>query len=347
MVKRSCASLGLALVLLACSSHEASAPAPVSTIRKASAMLDSVTGQPLATDLVPLSGEGSFLATSAGINLTVKVIGCEFGKTLSLRLLDAGDCGQDSVASRGEEFSLLTCPGTSGVGTAYYMRDAAEREPWTLGGPATHDLVGRALAIYRPGPQGAPVACGVITADPAMEGFTRATPVDTSDPRKLEIQAQLAGLCLARAFLTFATDTCPDPAFVVECASAHCDLEACRASCADQIACLEATSGDVCEAQASCIPEGACAGCQGDLQGCMTGFCAREATCVPPPAPNGPCRQLEACCAKQGDREDLCLEWVRVNVTLGGDPSCNGLMHDWDFLTNIAFDPVCATPPGE
>ena len=36
-----------------------------------------------------------------------------------------------------------------------------------------------------------------------------------------------------------------------------------------------------------------------------------------------------------------CLDAVNVVEKLNGDPSCTGLMHDWDFLNNVVYDPPC------
>jgi hypothetical protein len=127
---------------------------------------------------------------------------------------------------------------------------------------------------------------------------------------------------------------CPDPKALSACAQEHCQLDACVAMCGDYLACTT-KEADPCSVAFTCEIDEACSTCQGNVQQCVLNFCAEQIACAAPVAPDGPCSQLIACCGMQGDKAESCLETVRLVEKFSGDPSCFGLMRDWDFFSHL------------
>jgi hypothetical protein len=127
---------------------------------------------------------------------------------------------------------------------------------------------------------------------------------------------------------------CPDPAEFQACASANCDVAACLAKCTGYTACLEGVA-DVCGTTCSPQIEQPCSECIGELTMCTLGFCSDRFACAAPIAPGGPCAKLEACCGMQGDSAASCLDTVHLIEKISGDPSCVGVMSDWDTTSHL------------
>jgi hypothetical protein len=67
---------------------------------------------------------------------------------------------------------------------------------------------------------------------------------------------------------------------------------------------------------------------------CSLNYCEDIVACTQP-TPGGPCSKLEDCCRTQGDYADRCLALVHQLGGLSGDPSCLGVMQDWDWNTHL------------
>jgi hypothetical protein len=181
-----------------------------------------------------------------------------------------------------------------------------------------------------------PLACGEIVQAPDDAGLASDAPSSIIAASTAIIRAQIAGLCLYRTFSP--TGQCPDPEKLSDCACTHCNLSACLSQCSSYVACLQADPDAGCAT--SCVMDSTCATCETGMLACLLGFCPEAVECAVP-TPGGPCSQVEACCARQGPRAQHCLALIQQLAMLGGDPSCIGEMHDWDFLTNEAYDPPC------
>jgi len=180
------------------------------------------------------------------------------------------------------------------------------------------------------------VACGKITLDQALPP-SDAGSGELALPRA-EVRAQLAGLCIAKAIVRTSTQECPRPEDLADCASTHCDLDACLRECADYTACLD---GEAEPCASSCPATPACTQCAGAVASCAIGHCVALLNCAVP-TPHGPCSKVEACCAQQGGgRAAYCLDALRKLEMVSGDPSCVGLMYDADFNRNFANNPRC------
>jgi hypothetical protein len=285
----------------------------------------------------PIAGTATFSTTPTEVDLSVSVTGCVNGDPYPVIIHEGAACTsallQDPEwdAPRGEGILGLTCTGNSGVGLLYYARPSSDPKPWSVGGPSSSDVIGHVLVIHDPATM-QPLACGTIAAAPEdADASTTGGPV----PSAL-IRAQLAGLCLYRTISP--TGQCPDPETLAGCACTHCDLSTCLSQCSDYVTCLEGEPDAGCAS--SCSMDATCAACGNDMLRCLLGFCPDAVECAVP-TPGGPCSQVEACCARQGPRAQQCLGMVEQIAKLGGDTSCIGTMHDWDFLTHEAYDPPC------
>jgi hypothetical protein len=289
-----------------------------------------------------IAGTATFATTPSGVDLSVSITGCVSGSAYPVIIHEGDACtsamlqGPDWDAPRGDGIPGLTCTGTSGIGLLYYARPSTDPKPWSVGGPASSAVTGHVLVIHDPATM-EPLACGAIVQAPDDGGLASDAP--SSNPGAVPsamIRAQIAGLCLYR--MISPTEQCPDPEKLSDCACTHCGLSSCLGQCSNYASCLEADLDAGCAS--SCVIDPACAACGNDMLRCLLAFCPDAVGCAVP-TPGGPCSQVEACCAKQGSRAQQCLAAVRQIETLGGDPSCIGTMHDWDFLTNEAYDPPC------
>ena len=218
----------------------------------------------------------------------------------------------------------------SGAARASHSRSNDADKPWTIGGPRESDLVGHAMVVQDPTTL-EPIACGVI--ERAEDAAYVPAPPETG--MQLQIQAQVAGICLSGTFTQDNTRPCPDPAELVQCSSEHCNLGACLEECKDFTACLETKGGDPCQTVFECAATDACIDCQNEVGYCSFSYCLAEVSCAPPPTPDGPCAQLAACCQMQGDQAASCLDLVRLIERVSGDPSCRGAMMDWDVTAHL------------
>jgi hypothetical protein len=281
----------------------------------------------------PIAADATFHVTLAGMDLSAKVSGCEpFLKGYPLRLHIGSSCadatslgpGWDSQDAGAE--ALVYCNGTSGTGASYSSRLDTDARPWTLGGPASTNILGRVLVIHDP-VSDAPLACGVIPMSamrPPDAGGAIALP--------LALSADLAGYCTLSGLTPDASPPCPDRQALVDCATDHCGLAECFGPCADYVGCLNA-SPDPCHAT-SCTMNAACGACTNGMFGCLANFCLDTVGCAPV-TPGGPCSTLETCCAMQGDYEQACLRTIHQLEKLGGDPTCLGTTQDWDFNSHV------------
>jgi hypothetical protein len=285
----------------------------------------------------PLTGTAMFSQTVSGVDLTIHIVGCDLGKMYPVFIQEGADCADATLlgahwdSPRGEGVAPITCTGTSGGGRAFYTRSKRDQKPWTIGRPDVSNLLGHVLVLYDPKSL-QPIACGEIsrTADVAPV----AQPTGGVGPGP-EIRAQIAGLCLTRSIVRDNVQACPNPIELDKCASEHCELDACVQQCTDYIACLAKDSAP-CSVAFTCPIDDACAQCQSRVSSCVFGFCADQIACAAPVTPDGPCSQLEACCAMQGDDAASCLDTVHLLEKLSGDPSCIGVMQDWDANSHLA-----------
>lgn len=289
----------------------------------------------------PIMGTATFATNASGVDLTLSITGCVIGNGTGypVRIDEGSACAattsQGSVwdAPRGDGITGVSCTGNSGVGLAYYTRLGSDPKPWSVGGPSSSDVLGHTLVILDPSTM-QPVACGPIELMADAGASLDASSSDGGGVRA-DIRAQIAGYCQYEALSP--TPACPVPQRVVDCACTHCDLSACLSACSDFATCLEGEP-DACAT--SCPVDQACSDCMSSVQQCLLGFCLDDVACAVP-TPGGPCSKVEACCTMQTSRAQECLATVQKIEKLSGDPSCVGLMHDQDFLTNIANDPPC------
>jgi hypothetical protein len=289
------------------------------------------------SDNPPIMGTASFTNTSEGVDLLINVRGCLGTQSYPVYIQQGTDCSDATLlgahwdSPRGEGIGTVDCTGTAGLGRNYDSRLATDKKPWTIGNPGSSDVLGHALVIYDPSTL-QPVACGqIVRADD--KAFSPPT-ADAGAP--MRTRAQIAGLCLGKAFVRDNGQECPNPDELVKCASTHCELDACVATCSDFIGCVNSdSSGDPCSAQFTCPIDAACATCQSQITNCTLGFCPDVVACAPPITPDGPCSQLEACCAMQGDSAANCLDLVHALEKYSGDPSCVGVMLDWAAVAHL------------
>ena len=284
-----------------------------------------------------LAGRATFAAQGASIDLLVMVRGCYGMQPFPVTIKEGRDCGEATLngptwdSPRGEGIPSFGCIGVaSGSGRAAHARSNDADKPWTIGGPSESDVVGHAFVVSDPITL-APIACGVIER---AEDAPYAPPLAPGEGPKIELQAQIAGICLAQTFSQDNTRPCPDPNELVKCSSEHCNLGACLEACKDYTACLT-DKADPCESMFECPSSDACTDCQGEVGSCSFSFCLDVVSCAPPPTPDGPCAQLAACCQMQGDQAQGCLEFVQLLERLSGDVSCRGAMMDWDTTAHL------------
>jgi hypothetical protein len=311
------------------------APEPARVGAKARARLEPLA-PPRGDNAYPFNGEVTFSETADGVDAMFQIQDCVRRESYPVAILEGGDCSPESLAGavwdspRGEGIPNVVCTGQWGGGRIFYTRAKGERSSWTIGTPRATDLLGHALVIYD-ARTGEPLACGTIERSDDVP----AVPAAGSGGPPVEIKGLFAGLCLARMIVRDNAQECPKPAELVKCAAEHCELEPCLAQCRELSACLE-QQDDMCRAfNDSCIPNEACGKCQSDVMQCALGFCLDEIACAPPITPDGPCAKLEACCAMQGDQAQSCLDLVYTIEKLSGDPSCFGVMHDWDHNMHL------------
>lgn len=300
-------------------------------------------GNPIVIDpamSAPATGDARFTVTTEGVDLALSVMGCvQYLKGYPLRIHDGSSC--DDAAALGEVFGGkrgagipgVYCGGTAGNGEFFYSRASTDPLPWTLGGPAASNIIGRLLVLHDP-VSDEPLACGEIVAEP--EAVPDAGVADVPEP-SLETQSALAGYCTLQAVARDSTQACPDRQKMVDCATTHCELTTCFTECADYASCAD-QQPDVCTAT-SCAMPAPCLQCMTHVFQCMINFCDDALACAVPTA-DGPCTKLEHCCMTQGDYADRCLMLVHQLSSISGDPSCNGVMKDWDWNTHL---PVACT----
>jgi hypothetical protein len=304
---------------------------------KAVAALESVGDA--ATDAGPsLRGTATFNVTQSGVDLSIMARNCAASVRLQFFIQAGGDCSDETISGprwqdgRGDGIPDVACLGVSGQGRAALTRSSDEARPWTIGGSSDTNVLGHAFVAYD-AESGAAVACGVIMLE---QGATDAPASDPGASRNVPLlgRAQIAGACLGQMIVRDNEQACPDPKALSACAEEHCQLDACVATCADYLACTTQAE-DPCSVAFTCEIDSACSKCQGSVQTCSFNFCADQLTCAAPVTPDGPCSQLEACCGLQGDKTESCLELVRQLEQISGDPSCFGVMRDWDFVAHL------------
>jgi hypothetical protein len=296
-----------------------------------------------ATAWWPVTGTANLGTTPEGVDLEVVIKKCRAPFSYPVRIYEGADCSAIGLGSqpwdgaRGEVEEHALCFGSPGA-RMHHSRLNADPKPWTLGGPAASNLIGRSLAILDPETL-EPLACGTIAVtDGAVPTELRSLTVRPRD----DVIAQLAGVCIlvqtsSELPTVEGAPRCPDPAKITDCITTHC-VSHCMDICADHLACLSAES-DACAS--ACEPSMQCKTCLDGAAQCSLGFCRPVFSCAPPPTPNGPCTELRACCARQGSLTASCLEYAELLENLSGDPSCLGAIYDWDFNTNFVYRSPC------
>lgn len=365
-VPKQAALLNLALALTACaaddtgahkSSGEAATPttgdegaaqtsayahaighfAPIPGVSLVDPNVTDATSLDLATASWPIEGEASFRTTPRGVDLELKLTQCRKPYGYPVRIDDIPDCSQltqDSVAwdgARGTLENKAFCFGSPGV--LYESRARDSNQPWTLGGAAASNLIGRTITIHDPD-TGVPLACAEIEV---ADGGALAQPPAPGALPSSTVTAELAGLCVLGAGALSSSSGCPDLDAVADCGLTHC-VAPCLPACTDYIACLSSAES-MCEG--SCQPEAECGSCLGSSTQCMLGFCAQELSCAPPPTPGGPCTELRNCCMRQGPLVESCNRYADLMEELSGDPSCRGALSDWDVNTHFTYRSPC------
>jgi hypothetical protein len=283
-----------------------------------------------------LRGAATFTVTEKGVDLAILVRQCARSGGFDVFIQEGGDCSDATLSGphwdRGEGIPKVSCLGVSGQGRGSFSRSSADDKRWSIGGSDAADILGHAIVAYDVS-SGAPIACGVIGQDESAPAPTVPDPDILSSVPMLG-RAQIAGLCFGDSIVRDNEQQCPDPKLLTACAEEHCQLDSCVAMCGDYLACTTKEE-DPCSVAFTCDIDGPCAECQAAVQQCVFNFCTDQITCAAPVAPDGPCTKLEACCGLQGDMAGSCLETVRLVEKLSGDPSCYGLMHDWDFFSHL------------
>ena len=306
------------------------------------------TALDLATASWPVEGRVSFRTTPAGVDVEVTLTQCRKPYAYAVRIYPGADCAQIKRGAsawdgaRGRLESKAFCFGAPGA--LYESRASQSAIAWSLGGPASSNLIGRSIAIHDPDTD-EPLACAKIeVADEAA----LAQPLAASAPPRSTVVAQLAGLCVLgpTAFAKMdGAGHCPNLDTVADCALTHC-VSTCLETCAGYIGCLtDAKSA----CSADCQPSAECSACLGVSTGCMLGFCKSTLACAPPPTPGGPCTTLRACCARQGPLAESCNHYADLMEQLSGDSSCLGALDDWDVNAHFNYRSPCYTngpPPG-
>ena len=290
----------------------------------------------------PVTAKVTFRTTSEGVDLNLRAVMCRTAYSYPVHIYATSDCSaitRDSKpwdGARGMLHAKAFCIGGPGAGV-YESRLNVDPKPWSLGGPVASNLIGRTIAIHDPDTL-EPLACGTIGAPDGGTPWVALSPAQR--PRNLVVE-QLAGLCglglVATPDAADAGQTCPDPATISACALTHC-VSGCLDVCADQVACLEATS-ETCTS--ACQPNAACQSCLALITQCTLGFCQDDLACSPPPTPGGPCTEFRECCMRQGPLVESCLTYAALLEHLSGDPSCLGALSDWDVNTHFTYRSPC------
>ena len=128
---------------------------------------------------------------------------------------------------------------------------------------------------------------------------------------------------------------------LVTCATAECGLDDCAAKCKASIDCALA-GADHCKAMATCDRSSECSECMTDVQLCalVQKSCKDKLQCASA-AQGGSCKKLEACCEIQNYNPAGCLSWTRNTALIMGDPGCDMLIKDENFVKIYVSDPVC------
>ncbi len=292
----------------------------------------------------PITAEASFRTTREGVDLTMHLQGCRVPYSYPVSIYPGSDCSaiqRDSQpwdGARGTLEMKAFCLGSGGA-RLHLSRANTHAKPWSLGGSAASDLIGRTIAVLDPDTH-EPLICGRVSVA-ADGGVPWAAPSPSQRPQNAVVE-QLAGLCLLDATPRTADSQpgCPNVDTLTDCAFTHC-IAQCLDQCAEYTACLQA-SGERCTA--ACPPNEACDKCLATSIQCTLGFCPDELACTPP-TPGGPCTELRQCCERQGPLVESCMTYADTMERLGGDPSCLGALWDWDFNTNYVYRSPC-TPEG-
>ena len=290
----------------------------------------------LATAAWPLEGAVSFQTTPEGVDLSLTLTQCRKPYAYPVFIYPGTDCSQLDGRSkpwdgtRGTLSSKAFCFGPAGA--LFDTRPTRSNLPWTIGGPASSNLLGRAVAIHDPDTN-LPLVCATISA--AEGGKLAAAAAPVARPPNL-VTAQLAGLCVLGPG-AFGQGTCPNLDTLADCALTHC-VASCLDVCSEYVSCLGG-AGSACSAQ--CQPSPGCASCLGTSTQCMLGFCQDELACAPAPTPGGPCTALRACCARQGALVESCNHYADLVERLSGDASCLGALSDWDVNTHYTYRSPC------
>jgi hypothetical protein len=304
---------------------------------KAVAALEAV-GDAAQDSANAIRGTATFTVTESGVDLAILLQRCPKSGTLQLFIQDGGDCSDETLSGphwdspRGEGIPIVTCLGVSAQGRVALTRTPDAETSWSIGDSTKSDVLMHAVVVYDAA-SGTPLACGVVMNDMSARLPTAQDSEATRDVPLLA-RAQIAGLCTGQSIVRNNTQDCPDPTALNACAQEHCQLDACVATCADYLACTSKAE-DPCSVAFTCAIDEPCATCHGAVQMCAFSFCADQLTCAAPTTPDGPCSQLEACCGLQGDMAPSCLETVQLVEKISGDPSCFGLMRDWDFFSHL------------
>jgi hypothetical protein len=286
-------------------------------------------------------GQATFTTTDEGIDLRVTLSDCRAGYAYRVFIHEGSDCRAISRETRpwerGAEIPHAFC-GALG-GRSAHSRSVSASNEWTLDGTSPASLVGRALAVHAPGTL-EPLACGIIELDPARS----LPPYEPKTQPSAELRAHAAGLCVHTRVVRASSDVpCPNREKLTHCASVHCKLSECVDTCADYLSCIE-RAGVSCHEE--CIPDDGCEACTAQVFQCTLAFCEDEVSCAAPPTPAGPCSALQACCARQGPIAENCFDLARILTRVSGDPTCEGALHDWDFLTNGTYVSPCSPDGG-
>lgn len=279
----------------------------------------------------------TFSETADSVDVAYRQRGCARATKYLLFIQDGRDCSDATLqdprwdGARGEGLPPVSCAGVSNGGRSYYSRAKSESKPWTIGTPEASNVLGHVLVVYDPDSLEA-LACGEIVR---AQDAALSTPQARATGPSQRVRAAIGGMCVGQMIVRDDTHECPKPREVDECATEHCEFDACLESCKDYSACLATAPDDPCSLQFSCEISTECARCTGEVFSCAFGFCPEVLTCAAPVTPGGPCSKLEACCALQGDKSVDCFETVRLIERVSGDPSCYGAMHDWDLNSHL------------
>lgn len=288
----------------------------------------------------PVTGTATFRSTLAGIDLVLALSDCRKPYAYPVALYAASDCSEIDASSqpwdgaRGVLSSKDYC--LTSPARLYDSRANADPKPWSIGGPAMSNLMGRTIVVHDPDTN-EPLACGTIQT-PSDEA--RASRPNTMPSLRPEVIAQMAGMCVLGSIVlpeNETANTCPKLENVAPCALDHC-VASCIEKCLDYATCLQ---GATAPCTAECQPEGECAMCLSASTMCMFGFCQEQISCAPAPTPGGPCTELRECCARQGPLIESCNYYAGLMERLSGDTSCKGALLDWDVNTHFTYRSPC------